>query len=348
VLTLGPRTGELPEPFSVVQAVRELRDGRVIVADARDRLVWIGDFGNGTVTQFSRQGAGPGEYGSASGLFAGPGDSTMLLDMGNRRLVVIDGAGRPAGQRPLSTSATLGNRQLFVRAPEFADARGVLYALAMTAPQRGAPSSARDSLFVARLTPSGVDSIAPMIMPPLRPGTPTNVGRNPLAPVDGWAVSPDGRIALVRGADYHVDWFAGGERVSGRPVPITRLPVRDADRAAATDAANRRMASVTVDGTTITTNLPTVQFDDWPAVLPAFRSRSPIVSADGRLWVERFRAAGDSVPVLDVFDAMGNAVARLTLPRRTRLIGFGEQTLYLVRIDDDDLEHLERYRMPPR
>lgn len=353
VLTLGPRTAALREPFSVVQAVRELKDGRVIVADAKDRLVWIGDFANGSVTQFSRQGSGPGEYGSASGLFAGPGDSTMLVDMGNRRLVVIDATGRPAGERTFPTFATIGTRRLIVRAPEFADARGVLYAAALPALGPGAGLSATDSMFVVRLTATGVDSIAPMVMPPSKPRT-TNVdgrvmtssGRNPLASIDGWAVAPDGRVALVRGADYHVDWFARGERVSGRPVPITRLPVRDADKADVTNPANQKQASFSANGVSATMNMPAPQFDDWPEVLPAFRPRSPVVSPDGRLWVERFRAAGDSVPVFDVFDATGNAVARLTLPRRTRLIGFGAETLYLVRIDDDDLQHVERFRMP--
>ena len=352
VLALGPRTGELRETFSVVQAVRELKDGRVIVADAKDRLVWIGDFTTGAAIQFSRQGAGPGEYNSASGLFAAPGDSTMLLDMGNRRIVMIDGAGKPAGQRTLPTTATIGGRVMFVRAPEFADTRGVLYANAVPAPTAGSPAGTTE--LVVRLTATGADSIASIVTPPSKPrnqvradGTTwTTAGPNPLAARDGWAVAPDGRIALIRAADYHVDWIASGEHVSGRPVAIARLPLRDADKADVLNPANQKQASFNIGGATTMSTLPTPQFDDWPEVLPAFRARSPIVSADGRVWVERFRAAADSVPVLDVFDATGNPVARLTLPRKTRLVGFGAQTLYLARIDDDDLQHVERYSIP--
>jgi hypothetical protein len=351
-LTLGPRIAELREAFSVVQAVRELKDGRVIVADAKDRLVWIGDFATGAATQFSRQGAGPGEYNSASGLFAGPGDSTMLLDMGNRRIVMIDAVGKPAGQRALPTTATIGGRVMGVRAPEFADARAALYATAVPAPTPGAPLGTE---LVVRLTATGADSITSIVTPPSKPRTQfradgttwTTAGPNPLAARDGWAVAPDGRIAIVSAADYHVDWIGRGERVSGRPVGIPRLPLRDTDKADVLSPANQKQASTTVGGATTMSAMPTPQFDDWPEVLPAFRARSPIVSPDGRLWVERFRSAGDSVPVLDVFDATGNAVARLTLPRKTRLIGFGAEALYLVRTDDDDLQHLERYRIPP-
>jgi hypothetical protein len=34
------------------------------------------------------------------------------------------------------------------------------------------------------------------------------------------------------------------------------------------------------------------------------------------------------------------------LPVKTRLIGFGRNgAIYVVRFDDDDLEHLQRYRL---
>jgi hypothetical protein len=36
---------------------------------------------------------------------------------------------------------------------------------------------------------------------------------------------------------------------------------------------------------------------------------------------------------------------RVALPPKTRLVGFGNGTLYLVRRDDDDLEYLQRYRL---
>jgi hypothetical protein len=36
----------------------------------------------------------------------------------------------------------------------------------------------------------------------------------------------------------------------------------------------------------------------------------------------------------------------VVLPAKTRLLGFGQGTVYLVRTDDDDLQYLQRYRLP--
>jgi hypothetical protein len=89
-----------------------------------------------------------------------------------------------------------------------------------------------------------------------------------------------------------------------------------------------------------------VQFTEFPDFLPPFVARTAIVAPDGRLWVERFRAANDSTPVFDVFDRTANRVLAITLPRRTRLVGFGTGSIYLVRIDNDGLQYLQRYRTP--
>ena len=57
------------------------------------------------------------------------------------------------------------------------------------------------------------------------------------------------------------------------------------------------------------------------------------------LWVMRTTAA-DEPPTFDVIDKTGRVVGQAKLPHRTRLVGFGDGTLYLVRIDEVDLEYL--------
>jgi len=52
------------------------------------------------------------------------------------------------------------------------------------------------------------------------------------------------------------------------------------------------------------------------------------------------------VPTFDVFDQTGRVVSRVALPAETRLIGFGNGTVYLARSDEDDLQYLQRYRLP--
>jgi hypothetical protein len=62
------------------------------------------------------------------------------------------------------------------------------------------------------------------------------------------------------------------------------------------------------------------------------------------LWVERYVEAGDN-PQFDVFDGEGAKRGELRLPAGRQIVGFGDGTVYLARIDEDDLQWLERYRM---
>jgi len=39
-------------------------------------------------------------------------------------------------------------------------------------------------------------------------------------------------------------------------------------------------------------------------------------------------------------------IGRIGFPPRTRLAGFGNATVYAVRLDEDDLQHLERWTLP--
>ena len=50
------------------------------------------------------------------------------------------------------------------------------------------------------------------------------------------------------------------------------------------------------------------------------------------------------MPSYDVFDGAGTLVRQVTLRPRSRVVGFGNGTVYLVRLDEDDLQYLERYR----
>ena len=82
----------------------------------------------------------------------------------------------------------------------------------------------------------------------------------------------------------------------------------------------------------------------WPAVKPPFLANAVQVDPAGRVWVLRTRAWNDSIPTFDVFDANGRVIERVALPKRTRLVGFGNGVAYLARTDDDDLVWLQRVR----
>ena len=67
-----------PEPFSRIVGIRELSDGRVIIADRLEQHVSYLDFDTGSITQISREGEGPGEYRQPLGLLPYRDNGTLL------------------------------------------------------------------------------------------------------------------------------------------------------------------------------------------------------------------------------------------------------------------------------
>ncbi|HEU5217504.1 MAG TPA: hypothetical protein VFU23_02540, partial [Gemmatimonadales bacterium] len=100
----------LTEEFSAIRGVRELADRRVLVSDYIDQRVVLVDFDKGTVLARVTNGGGPREARLPTRLVAAAGDSTLLVDLGNNRLLVLDGQGRPARTIPGERVGLLGVR----------------------------------------------------------------------------------------------------------------------------------------------------------------------------------------------------------------------------------------------
>jgi hypothetical protein len=86
--------------------------------------------------------------------------------------------------------------------------------------------------------------------------------------------------------------------------------------------------------------------DNWPAFMPPFVAQAVEARPNGHVWVKRTQKLGNSAPLYDVFDGTGRVVGRVVLPAKTTLIGFGRESVYLIRYDEDDLQYLQRYRLP--
>jgi len=63
------------------------------------------------------------------------------------------------------------------------------------------------------------------------------------------------------------------------------------------------------------------------------------------VWVKRTTSFG-APPTFDVIDRNGRLAMRVQLPERTRLVGFGNGTVFIARITDQETEFLEAYRLP--
>ena len=360
---------EYREPFSEVEGVRELRDGRVIVIDSRERLIQAVDMRAGTATRIAREGDGPGEFRIPLRIFAFPGDSTAVYDMGN--------AGRPLLIAPNGTVG--GSLRLAAERPSLdsrsaTDARGRVYSEVRSAPPgvRGVPDSIgierldratgkRDT--IARVNGRIVSPLLRAREGPLPAGGGVAEARlaarvaragqiPPFASRDQWAVAPDGRVAVVSVEPYRVRITReDGTQTIGPVLEAGRVPVTGALKDRWRADAQRPVPTLLFSGggQMSTTSRPP-RFSEpaeWPEVLPAFLDRAVSFAPDGMLWIQRAVAA-DSPPKVDVIDETGELAFRIVLPKQSKLVGFGTNSVYLVRVDEDDLQYLQRYRLPSR
>jgi len=345
----------LAEPFSAVAGLRELSDGRVLVSDRLEQALRIVVFGSGTVEEIGNTGQGPGEYRMPGELLALPGDSTLLVDLGNMRMTIVTPDGRLEG------SESLVRPEGIFMFPSGVDEKGRIF-FDVTGTMSMTPGSLPDSFAIVafdRATQT-IDTVGLLPQEQINQVSTRGEGFSfrgpgmaPFQPADAWAAGPDGRVAVARGVDYHVEWLAqGGERVVGPVVEYEPVRLTDEDKEAWADRMSQGAAVMVMSGgggggggggRTMNVPRPDVDEMEWPDVKPAFPRRAVNVSPEGEAWVERYVEYGRPV-TFDVFDASGRRVKQVVLPEGRRFVGLGNGTLYAVRVDEDDLQWLERYR----
>lgn len=356
--TQAVRVAAFPEPFSLVRGVRELPTGVVLVTDwTEERLVAL-DFAAGTSSPIGGVGGGPREYRLPSQLLELPGDSTLLYDAGNMRLAVIG----PDLVIHRTMPAQRANAAYSI-SPRGADNAGRLY-FVIPPWALGPDAPPGDSMDAVRWDPKG-DAVEPVARlkgarppswqrerrPRMTPGIPMVM----FSAQDGWAAFRDGRVAVVRSGDYHVEWRApGGQVTRGASYAYSPLPVTEADkRAFVTSFLQSSPMSGKGEGGGGLGHTPAefitpeqvaemVRTNEFAETHPYFRAGGVWITPEGELLVERSVPAG-AAPVLDVFDTEGRLVRQVTLPAGRRVVGVGRGTLYAVAKDADDLETLERY-----
>ena len=372
VRTLTKPTAEWSEPFSQISGIRELKNGRVIVADSRDKVVQLVDFA-GEAKKIGREGAGPAEYGMPASLFAAPGDTTWVFDILNSRYLVIDPAGKPVStftmadanaalqQGPIrSGGASRGG--LGLGFAQGIDATGRLYFRAPTVRFGDEGPQAVDSTPVVRWDRKAdrFDTVGVLVNPPSAPirapgggGGAGEVrvsvrigGASPFGSADTYVVTPAGDVAVIRARDYHVDWIVKGKTIAGAPIRYDRVKVTESDKKAWAEARKNATATMIVNdgGGRRVQNMAPSAVDGGDAQFPEFKGPfiNAVAAPNGQVWVQKYMPF-DAPPTYDVIDNTGKVVSRVVLPKRTRLLGFGTRTVYLARSDEDDLQYLQRY-----
>jgi hypothetical protein len=342
-----------PAEFSGIARLRELADGRLIILDSVENKLLLVDFRTGTSAPLSRVGDGPEEYRRPNGLFALPGDTTIVTDEHTRRLIFFRGD-RPAGTLSAESPVMKAVTGFIIGADQ---AGRVTKAFLPT--HLGRAVDQGDSILIARFARANGrgDTVARMRSgfggPPgsaTRSTPPFESAAGPpatreymMAPVIGDQALgfTDGWIAVARMDPYRVDWIDPTGRVHrGTPLPVARTPLDDKEKRFYLE----RMARL--DGKPAGNP---EDIKDWKPAIPPFWgyfNASLQQAPGGRLLITRAVTAALPTPTYDLVDRTGAYLGQLVLPSGQRVVGFGTRSIYTVAVDGDGLETLRRHAWP--
>lgn len=340
------------EPFSFVRGLRELSDGRILVADWLEQRVVLLDPRTGGARDVIREGGGPRDVRLPAGLVALRGDSTLLVDVGNNRVSVLAPDGRPV-------------RSILADAPGIGGVRGVdgegRWLFAIPAWAEGPNALPDDSVRIVRWVPGSDarDRVATVQStrwrkdrsPAMSPRIPT-VG---YASQDAWMLSSSGELTIVRATPYHVEVHGADGRVRrGATVTTPPRPVTADDRMRYVREFNAGAAqsgrgegggmglAPTLSSAELTRQVGTTEFATHH---PPFDPSGVFAAPGRRTWVRQSTPPGEPARY-DVFDADGRRVQQVELPNGRRVALVGARGVYAVAEDADGVQAIERYRVP--
>lgn len=339
-VTLGPRTATLAEEFTQIGTVRELSDGRVLIADTGDDRLVVADLRSGAVRSIGRRGAGPSEFESVGRLIALSADSTLLLDSGNgARWLIL------AGDSIVRTVTSADSSMRVARTSIHGAARdgsvlGTKFALA--APDAGGVQRADAVVLRIDRATGRVDTVTRTrgrgVGRRPAPGSTNVISFAIVLAVDEQALLfPDGWVAVVRQEPYRVEWHPPrGPPVVGPEIPWSSPKVDDAEKQA-------WMQRLRASGSRFPFTVEQLPFAD---VVPPFDENSLRALPDGRLLIKRMRWSGSRGNEYDIVDRSGRRTGTMVLPDGQRIVGFGDGVVFIAAADDDGIQRLERHRWP--
>jgi hypothetical protein len=348
-ISLAKANATLDDDFVGLTSMRELADGRVILTDGRDQRIFLADFALGTATPLSRKGKGPLEYSFVGFVYATAADSTIMLDLSNRRWLVFAGASvvgtvppdNPAVEvsQPMTGADRLG-RVLSTKGTNFVAGVRVY--------------TRRDSqvvMLVDRRT-GRADSVARVREMP-REATKTvdaegrvtsssNRATESAAQGEEAFLANDGTLAIIRLEPLRVDWRSPtGTWTRGAPLPITGAAVTAVEREAIVKRRAENAESMRKAGFAAFPDAPI------PTTLPALANlRGAIGLPDGRIALQR--RSPTSVPSVRyvIVNRKGAIDGEITLAANEQIIGFGARSIYVSFKDADDVQRLRRHAWP--
>lgn len=347
---------EIEEPWSGPLQLVELRDGNILVHDSREKRLVVVNVETEDQRLAAREGGGPAEYRSVMGMWRAAGDSVMLLDLVQGRLLVLSPDGRGVATRRLPGA---GDPMAVMNQPliRMLDRRGRLYGQAMSISFEGGQMTMGDSMQIIRsdLAAGRADTLTKIPSFQRSPQISPQLMRIPIpgyVPQDAWGVFPDGRVLVVRGRGYTPEIFAatGSASRKAAPLPYPKLSVTAADRRAYMDSVNRAMDEgmrQMAGGMPAGAQMPKIELvepDPWQTEKPPLMGDLIQVDAKSRAWVPVIdRNPGQR---FDLIDGEGRVVEAIKFPPGVALLGFGATSVYTTTRDEDGLMYIRRHPLP--
>jgi hypothetical protein len=356
----APRTIVLPRAnasttaqFSVIASVRELQDGRVLVTDRRDNLVYVVDFtGKAKAQQLGRRGRGPGEYEEVGRLWRLGGDSTLMLEPMARRGLIFNGS--QVVQTVTSTSSLLASVAKPFSMFLGRDSKGAVLSQVMAIGKNG-PNPA-DSMLLVRTSANGAKADTQARVSSVLgssaaqgPQVSSRGGASPSARYvvslqtrDQAALFPDGALAVVRANPYRVDWCLAADGCQqGAVIEPSSTGISDQAKEAVIAWWSQTRPAFSGRRPSETTG--------WPAVLPAFvvgggfDDTAVLPEPRGNVLVERLPRAMPAASTYDLIDRGGRRIGVVRLEVNQRIVGFGPRSVYTIEVDTDGVQSLQRH-----
>lgn len=334
----------LGRTFQQVSNVIELRDGRVALAELKDRTFLYLAFASGDATPVGVHADTIKENDPAPGLHKLPGyvlrfagDTVGLVDFAAERTSLwneqglflrLAGGGKVGGTNQALAWDWSGHSYK-------EDLRTVLGGL-----EPGAELGF-DSLTVMRITDGDTvaDTVARLKLPVWgrgQFGETVKIVSTIFSGRDVFGVLPDGSLWAARANENRVDWRSPtGEWIQGEKRPFAVIPVTQEERDVFLEKLRVQMMQMGAPAG-IELKYP---FAD---TKPPFSSA--VTNPAGEVWLQRSRAFADSLPVWDVVGRDGRALRTVQLPRGASVGGFGQDgRVYLILRDSEGRQQVARY-----
>lgn len=255
-LTVGPPIRRITsatvlskEPINSITSVLQLSDGRVLLNDGmRRRLLLLDTALKLQTVVLDSIAESENTYGVRPGtLMAYRGDSVVFIDQASYAMLIIDPSMKIARVRAVPRTEELyvltDGQGAFDPQGRLIQRRSARPEPPKVAPPPGVPwiPQEPDSAFIVAidLDTRKSDTLGVIHTPRIAQSVKqTQEGywsfylvTNPLRLTDDWAVLPDGRVALVRGRDYRIEWRnPDGSVTSSEKIPFDWVRLEDADK----------------------------------------------------------------------------------------------------------------------